>query len=256
MVVLLQWLPWYGKIFMVLWYGNLLFQTLFFHRYASHQTYEMSPRMVKAAFIGAYICQGSSYVSAYSYALLHRLHHAFSDTDKDPALGRTSAIYFQIFAKEEYQGRPIESKYKKNLPHWHKFDKFAHSWSSRMVWVVVYIALYSSVGYFVDHSTNWGFIMLAIIITCGMTPIQSFIINIWGHNVTKFPIVHIPLNCICFNTIMLGEHLHDHHHGTPSSPNFAKHWWEYDMGHTILWGLDLTKVIQLRHKTQLTPVGL
>ena len=69
---------------LVLWYGGLFFQTFFLHRYAAHQTFTMSKSMEKITYVLTWIFQGTSYLSAYGYGIMHRLHHAYADTEKDP----------------------------------------------------------------------------------------------------------------------------------------------------------------------------
>ncbi|MFT6688090.1 MAG: stearoyl-CoA desaturase (delta-9 desaturase), partial [Saprospiraceae bacterium] len=50
---------------LVLWYGNLFFQSFFLHRYAAHQVFTMSKTMEQITFVLTWIFQGSSYLSAY-----------------------------------------------------------------------------------------------------------------------------------------------------------------------------------------------
>ena len=66
------------------WYLSLFFQTFFHHRYAAHSMFSMSKFWEKVFFVFSLITQGSSYLSPYAYAILHRLHHAYADTEKDP----------------------------------------------------------------------------------------------------------------------------------------------------------------------------
>ena len=77
---------------------------------------------------------GSSYLSTRAYATMHRMHHAYADTEKDPH----SPLYFKtIFgmmwqtAKTYtaiYEGRvEIEERFMKNVPDWPAFDRFASS---------------------------------------------------------------------------------------------------------------------------------
>src|ERR1700743_792033 len=70
--------------FFGIWYTSLFFQTFFHHRYASHAAFKMSRGWEKVFYIGSFIFQGSSYLSPRAYALMHRMHHAYTDTDKDP----------------------------------------------------------------------------------------------------------------------------------------------------------------------------
>ncbi len=59
-------------------------RSLFLHRYAAHRMYTMGPRTERALHLLTYLLQGSSYLSPRAYAILHRQHHAYSDTEKDP----------------------------------------------------------------------------------------------------------------------------------------------------------------------------
>ena len=72
-------------IFFVLhWYLSLCSQTLFLHRYASHGYYSLTPFGEKIGHILTWLTQGSSYLSPYAYGILHKAHHSYSDTEKDP----------------------------------------------------------------------------------------------------------------------------------------------------------------------------
>ena len=68
----------------ILWYGGLFFQSFFLHRYAAHQVFTMSKTMERVTFVLTWFFQGSSYLSAYGYGIMHRMHHAYTDTEKDP----------------------------------------------------------------------------------------------------------------------------------------------------------------------------
>src|SRR5438132_11731197 len=71
------------------WIISAFFQSFFHHRYASHRMFSMTPRAEKTFHLLTYLAQGSSYLSPRAYAILHREHHAYSDTVKDPhATGR------------------------------------------------------------------------------------------------------------------------------------------------------------------------
>ena len=96
--------------FVAHWYLSLFFQTFFLHRYAAHQVFTMSPRMEKVFFVLTWVFQGSNYLSAYGYGIMHRMHHAFADTPEDPhspkydeslfkMMWKTKTIYSQITNK-------------------------------------------------------------------------------------------------------------------------------------------------------------
>ena len=71
-------------LFLILhWYLSLFGQTFFLHRYAAHKMFTMSKAWEKFWYVYTWVMQGSSYLNARAYAILHRMHHAYSDTEKD-----------------------------------------------------------------------------------------------------------------------------------------------------------------------------
>src|ERR1700755_2365604 len=78
------------------WYGSLFFQSVFHHRYAAHGMFTMSKGWERVFFIGCFLTQGSSYISAYAYGIMHRLHHAHTDTEEDPHSPHNSQNLFTM----------------------------------------------------------------------------------------------------------------------------------------------------------------
>src|ERR1700744_4092349 len=116
--------------FTALWYLSLFSQTFFQHRYAAHGAFTMSKGWERFFFILAYITQGSSYMSPKAYAIMHRLHHAYTDTEKDPHSPSFSKNIFSMmwrtrsFYQDILHGRmKIEDRFNKNGPDWPIFDR-------------------------------------------------------------------------------------------------------------------------------------
>src|SRR5277367_6379868 len=94
-------------IFFVLhWQVSVFFQSFFLHRYGAHRQFEMSPRMERVFHFMTWLSQGASYLSPRGYAILHRLHHAYSDTPKDPhsPTNHTNAFSMMWATKHRYEG--------------------------------------------------------------------------------------------------------------------------------------------------------
>lgn len=109
----------------------------------------MSKSWEKVFNFFSFISQGSSYLSPYAYGLMHRLHHAYADTEKDPhspkydfnlfsMMWRTKKIYSDIFEKKEN----VEESFTRDLPEWFSFEKFADKWSVRIFWMLLYTTFY------------------------------------------------------------------------------------------------------------------
>src|SRR5438067_2191902 len=129
-----------------------MFQSLFQHRYAAHRMYTMSPRVERALHFVTWLIQGSSYLSPRGYAILHREHHAFSDTAQDPhAPGmHGNALAMMWKTKKRYDDyahhrRDPEARFLGGYPEWKLVDEtLGQSWPMRLFWVAVYTAVYAS----------------------------------------------------------------------------------------------------------------
>src|SRR5688572_25771193 len=66
------------------WVLSVFFQTFFLHRYGAHRMFTMSPAWERFFHLCTYVFQASSYLNPRGYAILHRMHHAYSDTPGDP----------------------------------------------------------------------------------------------------------------------------------------------------------------------------
>lgn len=237
-------------IFMiVLWYGGLFFQTFFLHRYSAHQTFTTSKFGEKLLFIGTWIFQGSNYLSAYGYGVMHRMHHAYADTEKDPhspkyddsvfaMMWRTKSMY-QAINKKKIE---IEEKFTKNVPEWKGFDKFASSWGSRLGWGIAYTVFFLI---FATAWWQWLFLPMAYL----MAPIHGAIINWFAHiyGYVNFKVKDTSKNLLPFDFLMLGEGYHNNHHKNGSSANFGGvRWHEIDPTYIAMLVMDKLGMIKLK----------
>ncbi len=236
-------------LFVVLWYGGLFFQTFFLHRYSAHQQFTMSKTTEKIVFVLTWLFQGSNYLSAYGYGVMHRMHHAYADTEKDPhspkydksimaMMWRTKTTYQAINQGE----LKIEEKFTKNVPQWKKFDDFASSMWSRIFWVALYLL------FFIYFATAWWqWLLLPIIIL--MAPVHGVIINWFAHiyGYVNFKLEDTSKNLLPFDFLMMGEAYHNNHHKYGSRANFGGvRWYEIDPTYLIIKVLNGVGVIKLK----------
>src|SRR5687767_15655154 len=151
------------------------------HRYASHGAFTMSPFWERFFYIFAYFTMGSSYLSPRAYAILHRMHHAYSDTEKDPHSPHFFRDVFQmmwatkvIFQEYVKFNKEPETRFKGNYPEWRTVDLMASSMVSRIGFVLFYIAFYAV---FAEHW--WMFLLLPIHFVMG--PLHGALVNWCGH---------------------------------------------------------------------------
>ncbi len=240
----------------ILWYSGLFFQTFFLHRYAAHQTYKMSRLGEKICFFLTWVFQGSNYLSAYGYGVMHRMHHAYADTEKDPhspkydsnvfsMMWRTKNIYQDI----NKQRIAIDAKFTKNVPQWKRFDDFASSRISRLAWAAFYIVI------FILFATAW-WQWLLLPVAFFMAPIHGVIINWFAHiyGYVNFKVSDTSKNLLPFDFLMMGEGYHNNHHKFGGRANFGGvRWYELDVTYGIMKILNALGFITIK-KSALAPV--
>lgn len=233
--------------FVAIWYGSLFFQTFFQHRYAAHRAFTMSKGWERVCFVLAYLFQGSSYMSPRTYAVMHRMHHAYTDTALDPHSPSYSSNIFAMmwrtrgFYQDIFHGRmQVDEKFTKNVPQWEKFDRFANGAFSRHMWVVIYTL------FFILFAGNpWLFLLLPVVITMGA--FHGAVINWFAHKYgyINFKLANTSMNLFMIDVLMLGESYHNNHHKHPSAVNFGRRWFEIDPVYAAIRVLAKLKVIKI-----------
>lgn len=241
-------------VFVVHWYLSLFCQTFFLHRYSAHKMFIMSKPWERFFYMLTYISQGSSYLSPRAYAILHRMHHAFSDTEKDPhsphhtknvftMMWETKDIYNAVLNRK----RAIETRFERNYPEWNLVEKLGDSWFSRAGWALLYTAFYILAYIYLDM--HWAFFFL-LPIHFLMGPIHGAIVNWSGHKYgyQNFDNDDKSKNSLIVDFLMMGELFQNNHHKRPNSINFGSKWWEVDPTYPVIKLLSTMKIIEIRKK--------
>ncbi len=236
------------------WYLSLFCQTFFLHRYSAHKMFQMNKFWERFFYLLTYISQGSSYLSPRAYAILHRMHHAFSDTEKDPhsphhtknlftMMWETKDIYNAVLNRK----RAIETQFERNYPEWNFIEKLGASWSSRIGWGLLYAAFYILAYLYLDM--HWVFFFL-LPIHFLMGPIHGAIVNWSGHKYgyQNFDNQDKSKNSLIVDFLMMGELFQNNHHKRPNSINFGSKWFEFDPTYPVIKMLARLKIIEIRKK--------
>jgi stearoyl-CoA desaturase (delta-9 desaturase) len=228
------------------WYLSLFSQTFFQHRYAAHGAFTMRRIWERIFFVLTYITQGSSYMSPRAYAIMHRMHHAYTDTNKDPhspaydnnlfaMMWRTRNTYRDIFESRQ----PVEPRFTKNLPIWNWFDNWGNSWLSRFLWIGAYTYLY------VEFAPSFWFLLI-LPLHIAMGPVHGVIINWFAHKYghVNYEANNTSRNLFKVDWMMMGEGYHNNHHIFPSRSNFAAKKGEFDPCYVFIQVLQKLKIIK------------
>jgi stearoyl-CoA desaturase (Delta-9 desaturase) len=230
------------------WFLSLFCQTFFLHRYASHKMFQMTKFWERFFYFFTFLFQGASFLNPRAYAIMHRMHHAYSDTEKDPhsphffrdvwqMTMHTKDIYLN-YAK--YQTQP-EPAFRGSYPEWKWLDKVSNYWGIRILFGIGYFLFY------VYFATSWWqYLLLPVHFFMG--PVHGAIVNWCGHKYgySNYDNEDHSKNSIPLDFLLMGELMQNNHHKSPNSPNFAKKWYEFDPTYPLIRLFHLLKIIQLR----------
>lgn len=234
--------------FLCHWFLSLFFQTFFLHRYSSHKMFKMSPFWEKFFYMSTFLAQGASFLNPRAYAIMHRMHHAYSDTEKDPhsphffkdVIGmmiQTKNIYLNYV---RFKVEP-EPAFRDNYPTWPLIDRIGDLWITRLLFAAFYVAFYI---YFAEHW--WMFLLLPIHFLMG--PIHGAVVNWCGHKYgySNYDNNDHSKNSLPLDFLMLGELFQNNHHKKPNNVNFALKWFEFDPSYPIIKLMHHLHIIRLR----------
>jgi len=233
--------------FVLHWSLSVFMQTFFLHRYGAHRMVTMSPRAEKVFHLLTFLFQGSSYLNPRGYAILHREHHAFSDTEKDPHSPHTSKGFFDMNWRTAtryaglWSGRiQPESRFLGGYPTWPALERVGDKWFVR----VGFGALYT-IPYFL-FAPHWAFFLL-LPAHFFMGPLHGAIVNWCGHKYgyRNFNSDDKSMNTLPFDFVTFGELFQNNHHRFGQSLNFAARKWEIDPAYWLIRALAAFGWIQI-----------
>jgi stearoyl-CoA desaturase (delta-9 desaturase) len=234
------------------WMLSVFCQTFFLHRYGAHRMFTMSKGWERFFHLVTYASQGSSYLDPRGYAILHRMHHAYSDTPKDPHSPTNFSNVFSMMLHTKgrydayaYRREMPEARFDGGTPEWPALDKIGQFWPARIAWGVAYTAFYA---HFVTAGWMWMLLPAHFI----MGPIHGAIVNWCGHRYgyKSFDNGDDSRNTLIFDFVTLGELFQNNHHKFGMSPNFAARWFEIDPCYQVMRVLAWVGIIDLGDKPQ------
>jgi stearoyl-CoA desaturase (delta-9 desaturase) len=232
--------------------GSVFFQTFFQHRYASHKMFTMSKGWERFFYLCSFVTQGSSFLVPRAYAILHRQHHAYSDTPKDPHSPTNSKDVAEMMLKTAVsygdlvdRTVEVEDRFLGDYPEIEWIDRVSQTWGSRLTFGTAYVLFYIA---FATHW--WMFLLLPIHFLAG--PIQGAIVNWGGHRYgyRNFDNGDDSRNSLPVDIVTLGELCQNNHHKFPMDPNFAVRGFELDLAYQIIRIFALLRIIRMRPHAQ------
>jgi stearoyl-CoA desaturase (Delta-9 desaturase) len=236
------------SFFLAHWFLSLFCQTFFLHRYASHKMFLMNKFWERFFYSFTFITQGASFLNPRAYAIMHKMHHAYSDTEKDPH----SPHFFKdvwdmtmktkdIYLSYSKYGTEPEKPFRGSYPEWKPVDWLSNLWSVRILFGVFYILFY------LQFATSWWMFLL-LPIHFFMGPVQGAIVNWCGHKYgySNYDNKDHSKNTVPVDIFLMGELMQNNHHKSPNNANFAKRKFEFDPTYPVVVLLSKLGVIKMR----------
>ena len=239
--------------FILHWQLSVFSQTFFLHRYCAHRMFSMSKGWETFFYLFTYVTQGSSYLVPRGYAILHRMHHAYSDTPKDPhSPTNHSNLMTMMWATKHkyddyaYERAEPEARFKGGYPEWRTLDKLGQSWVGRLLWIAAYTLFYVKFA-----TAPWMYALLPIHFVMG--PVHGAIVNWGGHmyGYKNFDNGDDSRNTLVFDFLTGGELFQNNHHKFGMSPNFAARWFEIDPTYYVMRVLSVLHIIDMTGAQQI-----
>jgi stearoyl-CoA desaturase (Delta-9 desaturase) len=233
--------------FVVHWVASIFAQTFFLHRYGAHRMFTMSRFWERFFHLFSFVAQGPSFLIPRAYAFLHREHHAFADSERDPH----SPLYHRNvggmmwhtkgrYDAYAYRRSEPETRFRGGTPEWPLIDRFSQRWVVRIAFGSLYALFYFAFA----PSVIW-FLLLPIHWLMG--PIHGAIVNWCGHKYgyRNFDTRDASRNTLPIDLLTMGELFQNNHHQHGANPDFAARWFEVDPCFQIMRVLDRCGIIDL-----------
>lgn len=203
-----------------------------YHRLLTHRGFVV-PRWLRRglATLGAFIGAGPP----IHWAAMHRVHHRYSDTKKDPhdstrGFWYSHFLHFFRLDEEETEGDHLE----RYAP-----DLVADPYLSLLNKYWIYVGLSSLPILYVFGGTGavlWGGFFRLVASWHIMWFVNSAS-HMWGYR--NYDTRDRSTNCWWVGLLAAGEGWHNNHHAYPSCAKHGHKWWELDFSFMVIRALEL-----------------
>lgn len=195
---------------------------IIYHRYLAHRSYNCPSWFLNMGMIISII--GPS-APAIIWVAVHRLHHKNPDTQADPHSPHHKSFSEMMFSKFNTP----EKVYFRLVPDLAKMPIVM--WTYNYFWLIniAYVLL-------IAFTMGWFAITYMYFVPGALKPIYGGLSNIvthkWGYR--NYDTEDKSTNPWWIYFMNYGDTWHNNHHYAPTSANYGKHWWEFDINFWII----------------------
>ena len=213
---------------------------LCYHRLLTHQAFRV-PKWME--YILTFCAVLSSEGGPINWVARHRLHHAFSDTDKDPHSPRHGFWWAHVFWLFKY--KPILDDYELYSP-WAKdlardpVQRFLNS-THGLYQILLGIGLYLWGGW---PFLVWGLFARTVFVY-HITWFVNSVTHMWGYQ--NFKVGDDSRNLWWVAILSFGEGWHNNHHAHQRSARHGLRFWEFDQTYLTIKLMEFFKLARNVH---------
>jgi len=202
-----------------------------FHRSITHRALDMHPVL---EMIGKFFASIGGTGSPISWVLIHKAHHKYSDTDRDPHSAKDVLKY--LIGKYP----TVSAKGMRKLAE-SKFNKFMHRHYYLIICTYGFFWTILGINYFF-----YGFVYPMV-----LNMIAGHLINWYTHsyyfcNYRLHDTKDTSQNNLLIGMLTWGEGFHNTHHKYPGKSNFGMEKWEIDITYAFAKILEKLKLVKIR----------
>lgn len=220
---------WNPTAFFLIFLGHLLYGgigiSMTYHRYFSHRSFEFRHPVIEkiCTFLGLISCRGSP----IGWVYVHRTHHAFADTPRDPHDPGTKGWRIFFHNMIDYGGN-VNKRWIKDL-----FNRKHMNYNK---YYMLYIILYSLLLLSISPWLLYFFYIVPLAISAWALNCFVFFSHKYGkidHTTRDNSRNNWPIALILF-----GEGWHNNHHKNAGNWNLQEKWYQLD---PIAWIISIIK---------------
>lgn len=205
----------------------LLVTTVYLHRCLAHRAVRLSPGVQVVCRVLIWAGTGTR---PRQWVAVHRKHHAFTDTPRDPhspiILGFARVQFANALLYRRVARDPVAvARYARDLP--------AHRWD-RWLFDHAVVGLALGVGVLV-LLIGWQLALIAAGVHAAYYLLSGGAINAVGHRWGRRPFDNLATNNQWLAWLVVGEGLHNNHHAATTSSRLSLAKGEVDPGWWCIW---------------------
>jgi stearoyl-CoA desaturase (delta-9 desaturase) len=236
----------YFAMFLATYFINLIYVSVFYHRGLAHGALVLTPWLRRFVIASGNWVTG---IDPKAWVCMHRRHHLYSDTERDPHSPVHVGLFGVAFAQLRGYQRTLASLLvgrQEYLSVVADLDFEVNVLNAKRLWWAPY-ALHLALAVGIAAASQQPWLGLAFLLGASSHPIEGWLVNALGHaaGYRNFDTPDNSRNNLTVAWLVMGEGLQNNHHERPASANFAVRWWEPDAGYWVCRVLQIFGLLQL-----------